>query len=646
MKNHRLILGAVAAVMAFSSSSAAIAACTGGTVFNIGPGVVNLAPFSAGGAVNTLISSINTANTAFLTQSTAFVGSPANPRPNQEGGGVWARGIGGEIDTKNNSVANYQINVGGAVTNTAPYVCDTKTNLQFAGTQVGTDMARLNWNGWNVHVGSMAGYLGARAKDVSAPGALDPQGGSLTNSLEVPFVGLYAAATYGGFFVDGQVRWDFYQNRLNDFQNSGIINQRLDARGLAFTFNAGYNHQFGNGWFVEPSAGVVVSKVEVDPLNTAGTLIYTNLLGPGAYTPPGTLQVNDIKSTLGRLSLRTGTTIVTDKVIWQPFFTASVYHEFQGNVTTNITSSYGNVGIPGASINGVISTNGVGTYGQFGLGVAGQLVGTGWLGYIRGDYRTGDRIEGYSVNGGLRYQFTPDLAPLAPKGLITKAPVLAAAAYNWTGFYIGGQFGGVYGWNKMDLGAGFEPRPRFAGALAGGQIGYDHQFGKWVVGIEGTGTWSNGKGARGCEGGLSFFYNCEVDMNWMATGTARLGYAYWDRGLIYVKGGVAAAEVSGSVRCNTGTQPLLIVLPNCNVAGPVGPATGVATGTKTKVGWTVGYGTEFALTKNWTVKGETNYFDLGKDTYTTNLGTFELKTTGVSAIVGLNYRFATGGVVR
>ncbi|WP_204307718.1 hypothetical protein, partial [Klebsiella pneumoniae] len=81
----------------------------------------------------------------FLTQSTAFVGSPANPRPNQEGGGVWARGIGGEIDTKNNSVANYQINVGGAVTNTAPYVCDTKTNLQFAGTQVGTDMARLNW---------------------------------------------------------------------------------------------------------------------------------------------------------------------------------------------------------------------------------------------------------------------------------------------------------------------------------------------------------------------------------------------------------------------------------------------------------------------------------------------------------------------
>ena len=113
-----------------------------------------------------------------------------------------------------------------------------------------------------------------------------------------------------------------------------------------------------------------------------------------------------------------------------------------------------------------------------------------------------------------------------------------------------------------------------------------------------------------------------------------------------MKGGVAAAEVSGSVRCNTGTQPLLIVLPNCNVAGPVGPATGVATGTKTKVGWTVGYGTEFALTKNWTVKGETNYFDLGKDTYTTNLGTFELKTTGVSAIVGLNYRFATGGVVR
>lgn len=656
MNNRRLILGAFAAVMAISSSSAAIASCTGGTNFNIvgGNGLGNfqatgqgLGAFSAAGALNTLISSINVANTAFLTQSTAFVGSPANPRPNQEGGGVWARGIGGDINTKNNSTATYNVTSNGTTFTTNPYQCDTKTNLQFAGTQVGTDMATLNWNGWNAHVGSMAGYIGGKAKDKSAPGVVDPLGGTLQNTLEVPFVGIYAAATYGGLFIDGQIRWDFYRNKLDDFQGSGLLGQRLDARGLAFTGNIGYNYQFGNGWFIEPSAGIVVSRVEVDPLNTAGTLVYLNLLGPNAFVPPAQVQINDIKSTLGRLSLRTGTTIVTDKVIWQPFFTASVYHEFQGKVTTNIVSSFGSAGVPGIDINGLVNTNGVGTYGQFGLGVAAQLVGTGWLGYVRGDYRTGERIDGYSLNGGLRYQFTPDAAPLAPKGLITKAPVLAANAYNWTGFYIGGQFGGVYGRSKVDFGNAITTSPKFGGALAGGQVGYDYQVGKWVVGVEGSGAWSNAQGTRGCAGGLAFFYSCATDLNWMATGTARVGYAYWDRSLFYVKGGVAAAEVKGSITCNTGTQPLILVaLPNCNA--PVGgaAATGAASATKTKVGWTVGFGSEFALSKNWTVKGETNYFDLGNDNFTTSLGTVSLKTTGISGLVGLNYRFTTGGVLR
>jgi hypothetical protein len=40
--------------------------------------------------------------------------------------------------------------------------------------------------------------------------------------------------------------------------------------------------------------------------------------------------------------------------------------------------------------------------------MAGQLLNTGWLGYARVDFRTGDNIEGVSVNGGIRYQFTPE----------------------------------------------------------------------------------------------------------------------------------------------------------------------------------------------------------------------------------------------
>lgn len=631
--------------MAISASSSAIAQCTGtGGAAVLGAAPINLAGIAQGAAVSSLISSINTLNTAFLTQSTAFIGAPGNPRPNQEGGGVWVRGIGGDIDTKNTTTSTYSI--GGAPV-TGNITCNTETNLQFAGTQIGTDMARLNWNGWNIHIGSMVGYVGAKAKDTSSIGPLNPLGGTFENKFEVPFAGIYAAATYGGFFVDGQVRFDYIQNRLNDPRVNGLFDQNLDARAISGTLNVGYNHQLGNGWFIEPSAGVVVSRTEVDPLNVSGTLVL--LTSPG-FAPPGRLQINDIKSTLGRLSVRAGTTIVSDKIVWQPFATASVYHEFEGSSTASFTGDPATsalIGLP--AIGAALSTDRVGTYGQFALGVAGQLVGTGWLGYIRGDYRTGDQIEGWSLNGGIRYQFTPDGLPMAPKGLIGKAPPLpVVTAYNWTGFYIGAHFGAINGktdWTFQPIGTSTDPR--FAGPAGGGQIGYDYQIGKWVVGVEGMGTWTDSHGSRSCPNG--FFFNCEVSLKWLATGTARVGYALWDRSFIYVKGGVAAGEMEIKTTCNTDSQALfLISLAGC-------PA---QTGSDTRVGYTVGFGSEFALTKNWTVKGETNYFDLGTTrivtaggqtiagaTFTPTVGgsTIDVKNHGFNALVGVNYRFSTGG---
>jgi opacity protein-like surface antigen len=647
MKQRNILISGLSLVLMTSVSSVAMAQCTAtGTAAGFAP---QYAPFAVGGALNTLVSSINAANTAFLTQSTAFVGSPANPKPDQEGGGIWARGIGGEINTKNTVSSTYALGGNGstfqpvATPLTGGVNCNTTTNLQFAGTQVGTDMARLNWNGWNVHMGSMAGYLGARARDTTAATPGINAAGSLSNSLEVPFVGAYAAATYGSFFIDGQIRWDFYQNTINDPIQNGLFNQKIDARGLAFTANAGYNFQLGNNWFIEPSAGIVISQVKVDPLRATGTLLLT-----GAGSIPNTTTFSNIESYLARLSVRVGTTIVSDKMIWQPFVTASVYHDFAGAAKAAYSES-NNPAFEALSfplIQGNLTANNLGTYGQFALGIAGQVAGTGWLGYLRADYRTGDRIEGYSLNGGLRYQFTPDMLALAPKGLITKAPALAAAPYNWNGFYIGATFAGLNGWtdwNNATSGVKFT-NPRFAGAMAGGQVGYDWQFGKWVVGLEGMGTWTNANGARDCN--LVGLFTCETGMNWMAAGTARVGYAYWDRALIYVKGGVVAAELTSRVNCNTGSTPGFFAF--CTAAGA-----DIAQD-RTKVGWTIGYGTEFALTQNWTVKGETTYFDLGRERSTFNglngiaagLGDVNIKTTGMIGTVGLNYRFATGGPVR
>ena len=65
-----------------------------------------------------------------------------------------------------------------------------------AASQVGTDISKLNINGWNIHLGTTAGYPRSHANDNS--------GGSA--NFEVPFIGTYLVATHGRFFADLMVR--------------------------------------------------------------------------------------------------------------------------------------------------------------------------------------------------------------------------------------------------------------------------------------------------------------------------------------------------------------------------------------------------------------------------------------------------------
>ena len=84
-----------------------------------------------------------------------------------------------------------------------------------------------------------------------------------------------------------------------------------------------------------------------------------------------------------------------------------------------------------------------GTWGQVALGVAGQLPGSGWVWYARGDYRFGENIEGWSANAGIRYHYVPE--PIVASKMPTKGPAVpVVTAVNWTGFYIGVSAGGVF----------------------------------------------------------------------------------------------------------------------------------------------------------------------------------------------------------
>ena len=138
----------------------------------------------------------------------------------------------------------------------------------------------------------------------------------------------------------------------------------------------------------------------------------------------GSAQINDIINTVGRVGLRVGTSFDYGNMILQPFASVNVYHDFSGDWSANYTScpQCFFVGGAPAQLNASINGTGVGTYGTYSLGVAGQVKNTGWLGYLRVDYTNGNNLEGWTGSGGIRYQFTPE----APRtALITKAPVKA-----------------------------------------------------------------------------------------------------------------------------------------------------------------------------------------------------------------------------
>ena len=209
----------------------------------------------------------------------------------------------------------------------------------------------------------------------------------------------------------------------------------------------------------------------------------------------------------------------------------------------------------------------------------------------------------------------PVKAPMAP---------MMAAAYNWTGFYIGVNGGG--GWNTWA-----DPTPAApginsfsgSGALAGGTFGGNYQFGNVVLGLEGTYDWADIRNTQSAVLGLGAGTLTLVTKNdYIATVAGRVGYAF-DRVLIYGKGGAAF------------TRDRL----DANLAGPV---PGTATGSFDRTGWLAGAGVEWAFWGNWSVKAEYDYMGFAA----MNEGNF-VTTGGLTvtpATVKLNVQTATFGV--
>ncbi len=109
-----------------------------------------------------------------------------------------------------------------------------------------------------------------------------------------------------------------------------LFNQNIDAQGVSFSSSVGYQWQVPNSkWFIEPSAGVIISRVKVDPFNfqSAGTSGFSQF--------NGTLQLDDRQKRYWRFGVRVGTTINSGNLILQPFAAVSFWHEFGPDVSAN-----------------------------------------------------------------------------------------------------------------------------------------------------------------------------------------------------------------------------------------------------------------------------------------------------------------------
>ncbi|MGH6684791.1 MAG: outer membrane protein, partial [Pseudolabrys sp.] len=140
-----------------------------------------------------------------------------------------------------------------------------------------------------------------------------------------------------------------------------------------------------------------------------------------------------------------------------------------------------------------------------------------------------------------------DLPP--PARMPVKAAPIVAPPFNWTGFYVGGNVGILWGHSVQtvdidDAPIGIPPDDsRFAGIIGGVQAGYNWQFSNIVLGVEADIDLSSASKSVTTRAPFDT-HNMRVSA--LGTGRGRVGIAF-DRLLPYVTGGVAWAKLKNEL---------------------------------------------------------------------------------------------------
>jgi Autotransporter beta-domain len=330
---------------------------------------------ATGAPVASVMAALSAIDTSFHQSTAPFVASPQSQDPDKWTGGVWSRATTGQTTTKTTAFESF----GGL---SSPLRVKTDFNAYEVG--VDTGILNIGGGGWNGHFGIMAGAVNATANELLS-------GSGTSVKFDVPFAGVYGVMTHGPFFMDLEARHDWVNTHVTNVP-ANLNNAELKAHGDSVSGSVGYHFNLPNNWFVEPAAGFGLTQTQFDTL-------ATNLGQTAQGIAAGTISFDSLFSFLVHGGARVGTSfVVADALVLQPFGTLSAWRELGGQ--SSATFTIGPVADP-------LSLSRIGTFYQAGIGLSGQLLNTGFIGFVRGDFRWGDNLNGTAVVGGLRYTFGP-----------------------------------------------------------------------------------------------------------------------------------------------------------------------------------------------------------------------------------------------
>ncbi|MBX6425288.1 MAG: porin family protein [Variibacter sp.] len=218
---------------------------------------------------------------------------------------------------------------------------------------------------------------------------------------------------------------------------------------------------------------------------------------------------------------------------------------------------------------------------------------------------------------------------------LRRAPPPQAPAYTpapppllWHGFYVGGQVGYAWGHDRSEefvtatgLPTGVDSGFNTRGVVGGAHIGYNYQMSGLVLGVEGD---IEASGLRGHASVAAPDTSTSFESRWQGSVRGRIGAAFGPA-LLYVTGGAAFANLRHELSVDPGPAERF---------------------DRTKAGWTVGAGAEYAFSPSWSTRLEYRYTDFGRLTDVSSEAapgfSYRHDPNFHTVRLGLSYHFGSG----